>query len=96
MYDSIDIEQLKEIQIEGNLIDLRDKYEFLLGHIPGAINIPVNYLFMNPENYLKKEKKYYLYCNYGSMSRKIVMELNQEGYQVIDLLGGYEKYLRKK
>lgn len=92
MYESIDTEELKQVKIEENLIDLRDKYEYLLGHIPGAINIPSNYLLINPENYLNKNKKYYIYCNYGRISRRVTMELNKEGYHIIDVAGGYEKY----
>ena len=47
---------------------------------------------MMPENYLDKDKIYYLYCDSGSKSRKLCMYLNQNGYNTIDLVGGYIRY----
>ena len=63
MYDGIDILDIDQIDISDNLIDIRDKYEYMLGHISQSINIPYNYLMMNPENYLEHDKIYYLYCD---------------------------------
>ena len=40
MYDSIDIKEIDSITINDNLIDIRDKYEYILSHIKGSINIP--------------------------------------------------------
>ena len=93
MYDGIDILDIDKIDISNNLIDIRDKYEYLLGHINQSINIPYNYLMMNPENYLEKDKIYYLYCDSGSKSRRLATHLNQQGFQTIDLIGGYTRYL---
>ena len=61
MYDSIDINEIDQIHItslnthDSNqriLIDIRDKYEYILGSIKNAVNIPYNYLAVIPENYL--------------------------------------------
>ena len=65
----------------------------MLGHISQSINIPYNYLMMNPENYLEHDKIYYLYCDSGSKSRRLSTYLNQQGFQTIDLIGGYTRYL---
>ena len=95
MDEEYDVSVLNSLNISDNLIDIRDKYEYMLGHIDKAINIPMNYLYMNPENYLNKEKKYYLYCDYGTKSRKLSSFLNDLGYKTISLIGGYEKYIEK-
>ena len=92
MYEDIDILDIDSINIEDNLIDIREKYEYILGHIYNSRNIPFNYLMMMPENYLEKNKIYYLYCDSGSKSRKLCMHLNQNGYHTIDLVGGYMRY----
>lgn len=95
MYDAIDIKEIDSINIDNNLVDIRDKYEYVLSHINNAINIPYTYLLMMPENYLDKNKKYYLYCDSGTKSRKMCEYLNEQGFQTIDLIGGYNSYLNK-
>lgn len=104
MYDSIDINEIDQIHITSTivnspnqriLLDIRDKYEYILGSIPNSINIPYNYLFLMPENYLDISSVYYIYCESGSKSRKLCLHLNQLGYKVVDLIGGYENYHKK-
>ncbi len=92
MYEDIDILDIDSLHLEQNLIDIRDKYEYMLGNISQSINIPYNYLMMNPENYLEKDKIYYIYCDSGSKSRKVCTHLNQLGYHTVDLIGGYMRY----
>lgn len=96
MYDSLDIQEIDSFTACQNLIDIRDKYQYLLGHLPNARNIPYTYLIMMPENYLQKEEIYYLYCDHGEKSRKICAHLQELGYHAIDLVGGYESYQRMK
>jgi len=95
MYKNIDMLEIDSINIDNNLIDIREKYECMLGVIPRSINIPYNYLLVNPDNYLMKEKTYYLYCQTGSRSKKLCSILNASGYNTIDLMGGYDKYIKK-
>lgn len=95
MYDSIDIKEIDFINIDSNLIDIRDKYEYILSHITDAINIPYTYLLMMPDNYLDKDKKYYLYCDSGSKSRKLCEYLNEQGFKTVDLIGGYNAYINR-
>ena len=95
MYKSINIKNIDSIQINENniIIDIREKYEYILGNIPGALNIPYNYLMVLPNEYLKKDKKYFIYCDTGSKSRKLCLHLSNLGYNVVDLVGGYLDYL---
>ena len=100
MYDSIDIKEIDQIYIDNNsktsknmLIDIRDKYEYILGNIKNSINIPYNYLALMPENYLNFDTTYYIYCDSGSKSRRLCIELRQLGYHVVDLIGGYNHYI---
>lgn len=101
MYDSIDINEIDQIYITSNnslepsqriLIDVRDKYEYVLGNIKNSINIPYNYLALMPENYLNANSTYYIYCDSGTKSRKLCIQLTQLGYHVVDLIGGYQSY----
>ncbi len=92
MYEGMDILEIDTIEINDNLIDVRDKYEFILENIQGSRNIPYHYLMMMPEQYLEKGKTYYLYCDSGAKSRKVCAHLNNLGYHTIDLVGGYNRY----
>ena len=95
MYKSISIKEIDNIIIDTNtiLIDIREKYEYILGNIRGSVNIPYNYLMVVPHEYLDRSKKYYIYCDTGSKSRKLCIHLSNLGYNVVDLSGGIKDYL---
>ena len=92
MYEDIDILDIDSIYIDNNLIDIRERYEYMLGNIKNSINIPYNYLYVNPDDYLDISKTYYIYCGSGSRSRKLCIHLNNLGYRTVDLIGGYNRY----
>lgn len=91
---------MKEIRIENiidnidslNIIDIRDQYLYNLGKIPNAKNIPMNFLIMNPQNYLDDEETYYIYCSHGNNSRRVCKILTDKGYDVVNIIGGYNEY----
>lgn len=91
---SIFPDELENILTNENnkLIDIRDNYAYLMGTIKGAINIPSNFLMMMPEKYLTKDKSYYLFCDYGVKSKKVVTYLSNLGYDVYNINGGYHSY----
>lgn len=95
MYKEINSYELIELMSTHNinLIDIRDNYQFSLGSISGAKNIPTNYLLTNPSKYLNKKDDYYLFCNYGTTSSKICNILTKQGYNVVNVAGGYANYL---
>lgn len=94
MYPSIATSELKGLIGRVNIIDVRDKYLYDLGSIPTARNIPMNFLLTNPEEYINKENRYYLYCEYGFQTPKICYKLNKLGYDVINVIGGYNDYIK--
>lgn len=92
MFKSVDIKELKKLIGNIDIIDIRDPDEYNDGHIPTSINIPNDKIMINPEYYLNKSKQYYIYCQYGKTSIKTCIYLNKVGYNVINLIGGYQKY----
>ena len=74
------------------LIDIREPYEYRMGHIEGAINITKDLLELVPEKYLNKNNYYILYCDKGIFSLNLSNELNKKGYKTKSLDGGYFKY----
>ena len=77
------------------IIDIRDNYQFNMGSIPTSINIPTNFLITNPDIYLNKNSTYYLYCEYGTTSKKVCNKLSNKGFNVINVLGGFSEYKLK-
>lgn len=93
MYKNIKASDLKGKTGNLNIIDIRNNYLYNLGSIPGSKNIPSNYLLMYPEKYLKKEDEYYIYCTQGMESPKLCAKLTKQGYNVVNVLGGYHDYI---
>ena len=79
-----------------NIIDIRSIEKFNSNHIEGSINIPSNLLLSNPSKYLIKVNKYYIYCQRGVQSKKVCMILQNQGYNVINIEGGYEAWILNK
>lgn len=90
--NNITVEELKALLPNAKVIDVRDNYQYNLGHIPTAVNVPMNFLMMNPENYLNQNEKYYICCEYGSRSKRVSDFLIKKGYNAINVLGGYNEY----
>ncbi len=92
---SIDIFNLINIS-NPRIIDIRDNYKYSLGTIPGSINVPYLFLVTNPSNYLNKNEIYYLLCDSGNTSFRCCLELMGIGYNVVNIDGGYNSYLKYK
>ena len=66
----------------GLLIDVEDQYTFSKYGINGSINIPYQRLIYHYKEELDKNKPYYIICNGGVKSKKIVNILEFYGYNV--------------
>ena len=92
MYN-VSISQLKQVMNNENLIDIRDIEKFNNNHISGAHNIPLLKLLADPNKYLLKSKVYYIYCQKGITSIKAVNLLRKQGFNVYNVIGGYERWI---
>lgn len=66
------------------LVDVRTKEEYTNGHIPNAINIPLNEI---SKISLKKDREYGLYCLSGQRAKIAQKILAERGYQA-ESIGG--------
>lgn len=76
-----------------NVIDIRSIQKYNDNHIPGALNINSTQLLNNPEKYLNRNLIYYIYCQKGTSSKTVVQILRVKGYQVFNIIGGYEAWI---
>lgn len=85
---NITIAQLAEKIGTVELIDVREPNEYAFGHIPTAKNIPVGVAIQQASQHFDKTKTYYIVCQSGGRSAITVEQLEQQGYNVINVVGG--------
>ena len=74
----------------GIIVDVRDRDEFLEGHIPMAVNIPFE--LIEAREYTLPKSKYLVYCAHGVSSMKAALIMSEDGYRVINTVGGLAQY----
>ena len=77
------------------IIDIRENYLYNMNHLKNTKNIPWTFLLINPQDYLEKNKEYYLLCELGHKSKMISDILNREGYLTYSIIGGINNYFKK-
>ncbi len=85
-------EEIPSMELEQiTLLDVSTAEEFMIGSIEGARNIPVDELRNRIEE-LSKEKPVYVFCRVGLRGYVAACMLEQKGYDVYNLSGGYKTY----
>ena len=77
---------------ESFLLDVRTPKEFADGHIPGAVNLPVDGL-RGRLGELPKDRPIVAYCQVGQRGYIATRILVQAGFRACNLGGGYQTYL---
>lgn len=81
-----DLEKMSDVQI----IDVREKDEYAMGHIPGAKNLPLSKIHT-----AKVKGKAYLICQSGMRSKQAASYLRKQGCDVVNVNGGMMKWMGK-
>lgn len=91
--ETINIRNIIEESIIRNaiIVDVRDREDFLKGHIPMALGIPLENIEQGKFK-LPKNRSIITSCYRGSRSMMATRILTKKGYQVINALGGIENY----
>jgi phage shock protein E len=65
------------------IIDVREPFEFMMGHVKGAINIPPSKLMAGADKLkdVPKDAELIVYCRTGSRSAVSMNILNNMGYK---------------
>ncbi|HFI0463623.1 TPA: rhodanese-like domain-containing protein [Streptococcus suis] len=93
MINQISVQTLKALKKDKNIqvIDVRESGEYASGHVPGAINMPLSLLPYTFQD-LKKDQPYYIICQSGARSMRACQFLDQQGYQVTNVIGGTQAW----
>ncbi|MEI8234034.1 MAG: FAD-dependent oxidoreductase [Verrucomicrobiota bacterium] len=73
------------------LLDVRDVDEFEEGHIPGAVNLPLNEIRTRMDE-LPRDREISIYCGVGQRAYYATRILLQNGYHAKNLAGGMRTY----
>ena len=87
------VQTLMEENPRPFLLDVRTPEEFQQGHINGSVLIPLNDL-ANRMNRIPKDKVVVCICASGSRSSAAARKLEAAGYQVKNLRGGIDRWMR--
>ena len=85
---TIDVDSLRTIQKEVYIFDAREREEFEVSHIPGAMYIGYNEFNTDIVAHIPKSAKIVVYCSIGYRSERISNTLVQAGYQNVHNLFG--------
>ena len=87
MYHMISMPESDELyrkQPTISVLDVREAYEYRMGHIPGSQSVPLSEFPVT----LEKNKPYYVICQSGGRSVMACQHLSQQGYNVTNVMGG--------
>jgi rhodanese-related sulfurtransferase len=75
------------VEAGATLVDVRTPEEFASGHLPGAVNIPVDELPRRFRELGEKQKPVVVYCRSGARSSRAEGVLEENGFQHVHNLG---------
>ena len=92
-HPQIDIEEALTASASGQsmLVDVRTPSEYASGHIPGAINLPVDEL-RSRLGELPRDQLVAVYCQVGQRGYLATRMLLQRGFKAVNIGGGYKTY----
>lgn len=80
------------VEAGATLVDVRTPEEFAAGHIPGALNIPVDEVERRIAEFGPRDEPVVLYCRSGNRSAHAARMLEASGYGEVYDLGAMSKW----
>lgn len=82
-----DLVALRAAEPGTYLLDCREAGEYALGHVPGAVSIPMSVLPVRLPD-VPREGTVYVICQSGARSAQVVNWLVPQGYDAVNIAGG--------
>lgn len=76
-------------------MDIRTPAEYIQGHIPGSMNVPLHTIDDVEFLVENKEDPLYVYCYTGARCYQAVSQLQEMGFQNVKNIGGIAAYSGK-
>lgn len=93
---SINASEIKSLDTEKVLLlDIRSREEFEINGIKGSVNVPFDEISTGLSK-LPKDKPVYVLCRTGDLSEEVAEILEDRGYDVYNIEGGYAAYIVSK
>ena len=80
------------VERRASIIDVREPAEYLAGHLPGAVNIPMGQLPARLDE-LDRGVPVYVVCASGNRSSAMVEVLAAAGFDAINVAGGTSAWI---
>jgi len=74
------------------LLDVRDPDEFRGGHIPGALNLPLDTIGSKITSQFDSDTPLFVYCLSGARSTRAAVALRSIGFTNVNNIGGINRY----
>ena len=81
-----------EIRDEVQLVDVREPSEWTVGHIEGAVHIPMGEL-NHRQDELAKDRTIVAVCRSGNRSGQLTALLAPRGLDIVNMVGGMNAWL---
>ena len=95
---TITIEELEALKdAEKTIVDIRPQDQYMRGNFPGAVSLPASRLEEQYEEEtarLDKMHPVYVMCHTGEKSQEWVRRLTGDGFDAVNVEGGYRAWLR--
>jgi len=75
------------VEAGARLVDVRASFEYAYGHLPGAINVPLQHLDKRMGELEPKDKEIVVYCQSGGRSQAAFDQLKAAGFSKLYDLG---------
>ena len=74
------------------VLDVRTEEEYLEGHIPGSVLLPLSELDTARQVIPGEQTPLYVYCRSGVRSKQAASKLRQMGYRQVTDMGGINRW----
>ncbi|MEV0582699.1 rhodanese-like domain-containing protein [Nonomuraea sp. NPDC050310] len=83
--------QAREVPADAYLLDVREQVEWVAGHAPAAVHIPLGELQMRVEE-VPADQTLYVLCRIGGRSYNAAAWLNHIGRKAVNVEGGMQAW----